>query len=54
MNVRTVKTDIIYPGDISLNELLDKYLDNVQEGSVVAVTSKIISMRKQSCSYKPC
>lgn len=39
-----IKTDIILPGELSVEALLDKYLQDVKEGSVVAVTSKIISL----------
>ena len=44
MQVIAVKTDIISPGELSVEALLDKYLVDVKEGSVVAVTSKIISL----------
>ncbi|MDQ5885367.1 MAG: dihydrofolate synthase / folylpolyglutamate synthase [Patescibacteria group bacterium] len=44
MHVTVIKTDIISPGELSVEALLDKYLVGVKEGSVVAVTSKIISL----------
>jgi putative folate metabolism gamma-glutamate ligase len=44
MIVRPIKTDRISPGSISLEDLLDKYITKLEEKSVVAVTSKVISI----------
>ena len=44
MIVRTVRTDKIVAGGLTIFELLDKYLNGLKEGSVVAITSKIIAV----------
>lgn len=44
MNVRTVKTDKVLVGGPTIFELLDKYLSSLQEGSVLAITSKVIAI----------
>ena len=42
--IKPIKTERVEPETTSLFELLDKYLENFSEGSVIAVTSKIISL----------
>lgn len=44
MQVTAVKTPLIRPGSIELLPLLDQTLPALSEGSVVAITSKIISL----------
>ncbi len=44
MIIRSIKTDTITPGSIDLIALLDKSIKNLKSGSVVAITSKIISL----------
>jgi F420-0:gamma-glutamyl ligase len=44
MIVRPVKTDKILPNSIPLFDFLDKYLDKVDEQTVVALTSKVVSL----------
>ena len=44
MTVTPVKTQKITPGSINLIDLLDKFLPAVQDGSVLAITSKIVSL----------
>jgi len=44
MIVKPVKTDRILPGQLTIFELLDKYMPELTERSVVAATSKIISL----------
>lgn len=44
MIVRAIKTEKITAGSIGLTELLDKYLENLKEGSVVAITSKVAAL----------
>lgn len=44
MIIKPVQTDIIKPGEIDLFSLLDKYLITLDNYSVVAITSKIISL----------
>ena len=44
MIVKTVKTDKIVAGGPTIFELLDKYLTTLGEGSVVAITSKVVSI----------
>ncbi|HSW81536.1 MAG TPA: coenzyme F420-0:L-glutamate ligase [Candidatus Saccharimonas sp.] len=44
MNVRTIKTDKIRPGDCTITEFLDKYIVELHEGTVVAIAAKVVSM----------
>ena len=44
MNVQTIKTRIVTAGACQLTSLLDDYLAQVDEGSVIAITSKIVSL----------
>jgi len=44
MIVRTIKTDVITADMLSLTDLLDRSLDHLEEGSVVAITSKVVSL----------
>ena len=44
MNVRSIKTDKIRPGDMTLSEFLDTYILELKEGSVVAIASKVVSI----------
>lgn len=44
MIVRAVKTSRIKPGSKSLTEFLDEYIQNISEGSVIAITSKVVSI----------
>src|SRR4051794_7772153 len=44
MIVKTVKTELVKPGQLTVFELLDKSLDGLAEGSVVAITSKVLSL----------
>ena len=44
MIVKTVKTDKIVAGGPTIFELLDKHLTTLGEGSVVAITSKVVSI----------
>ena len=44
MIVRTIKTQRITAGMLSLTDLLDRSLDHLEEGSIVAITSKIVSL----------
>jgi len=44
MKVVAVKTEKITPGSIRLFELLDKYIKEFFEGSILAITSKVISI----------
>lgn len=44
MKVTPIKTEKIFPGSISLTEVLDKYITSLQEKSIVVVTSKIIAI----------
>jgi putative folate metabolism gamma-glutamate ligase len=43
MNIRTIKTHKIRKGD-SIFRILDSYIKSLEEGSIVAVTSKIVSI----------
>ncbi len=44
MNVRAIKTEKVTPGSIDLFELFDKYIPGIPEGSILAITSKVISI----------
>lgn len=44
MRVVAIKTEKITPGSISLFELLDKYITEFSQGSILAITSKVISI----------
>jgi putative folate metabolism gamma-glutamate ligase len=44
VKVTAIKTEKILPGSISLFELLDKHVTNLNENSIVVVTSKIIAI----------
>lgn len=44
MNVKAIKTEKITPGSTGLFELLNKYVAELSEGSILAITSKIISI----------
>lgn len=44
MKVTAVKTERILPNTISIEALLDKYLPEISEGTVVAVASKVVAV----------
>lgn len=44
MKVVSIKTEKVVPSGISLFDLLDKYVENLEEGSILAVTSKVIAI----------
>jgi len=44
MIVRAVKTQKVLPNTCTLFELLDEFLSEVQENSIVAITSKVVSL----------
>lgn len=44
MIVQAIKTDVVLPGGPDLFAVLDKALPNLGEGSIVAITSKIVSI----------
>lgn len=44
MNVKSLKTEKITPGKLSLVEVLNKYLKNIRENSILVVTSKIVAI----------
>jgi putative folate metabolism gamma-glutamate ligase len=44
MIVRTVKTKRLEPAANTILEVLDKYIDKLSEGSIIAITSKIVSI----------
>lgn len=44
MIVKPVKTQVVTAGSISLNELLDKNISELDEGAVVAITSKVAAI----------
>ena len=44
MNIHPIKTSVIYPSSINLIELIDTYITDVPENSVIAISSKIVSL----------
>lgn len=44
MKITAIKTDKITPGKYKLTDILDKYLPDISENSILAVTSKIVSI----------
>lgn len=44
MKIKAIKTKKITPGSIGLFELLDKYILELTESSILAVTSKVVSI----------
>lgn len=44
MNIKPIKTHIIRPGQITLIDLVDQYIDVLDKGSVVCISSKIVSL----------
>lgn len=44
MNVKAIKTEKVTPGSIGLFGLLDKYVNQLHEGTILAITSKVISI----------
>lgn len=44
MNVQTIKTNKIRPGDCTLTDFLDTYITELHEGTVVAIAAKVVSM----------
>lgn len=44
MKIKTIRTSKIKIFQCNLNDLLDKYLPKIKEGSILAVTSKIVSI----------
>ena len=44
MNIRAIKTEVVLPGGPDLFTLLDQAITEVAEGSIVAITSKIVSI----------
>lgn len=48
MNVTAIKTDKIKPGEGDIFSVLDSSLQSLKEGSVLAITSKIISITEGS------
>ena len=44
-----VKTRIVQPPQDDLYAVLDEYLSDVQEGDIVAISSKIISICEGNC-----
>jgi putative folate metabolism gamma-glutamate ligase len=44
MIVRSIKTDKIRPGDLTLPQFLDTYITDLQEDTVVAIASKVVAI----------
>ena len=44
MNIVAIKTEKITSKSITLFELLNKYVENLEDGSILAITSKIVSL----------
>lgn len=48
MKIVSIRTDKIRPGEVSLETVLDETIANLEEGSIVAITSKIVSLCENS------
>ncbi|NTU66853.1 MAG: hypothetical protein HGB08_02905 [Candidatus Moranbacteria bacterium] len=44
MNVRPIKTHKIVPGECDIFSVLDEHIGNIEEGSILFVTSKVVSI----------
>lgn len=44
MNIVPVKTEKITAGSISINDLLDKYVKKLENGDIIAITSKVVAL----------
>lgn len=44
MKITPVKTDPITPGHLTMTDILDKHLRSLQENSILAITSKVVSI----------
>jgi putative folate metabolism gamma-glutamate ligase len=44
MKVTPVKTNLIKPGTLTLTHFLDSYLESMSEASILAITSKVVSL----------
>lgn len=44
MKIKVIKTDIVRPGGITLEAFLDAHITNLNEGTVVVLASKIVSL----------
>lgn len=51
MQINLLKTKIISPGD-ALTSILDQYVPSLEEGNILAITSKIISLCEKSVIAK--
>lgn len=44
MNIKTIKTEKVTKDSIGMFEFLDKYVDSMEENSILAVTSKVVAL----------
>lgn len=44
MNIRVIKTNVIYPSKESLIDLIDSYVTDIEEQTIIAISSKIVSL----------
>lgn len=44
MIIKTVKTPVVHAGKISLEELIDQSVESIEDGSILVITSKIVSL----------
>ena len=52
MKVSPVRTDAITSGSFDVVGLLDRYLDRFVDGSILAVTSKVVSLCENQLSRR--
>lgn len=52
MNIRAIKTNVIHPSKQSLIHIIDSYIQDVSEKTVLAVSSKVVSLCEGSV-YNP-
>lgn len=54
MNITAIKTEKILPHSIKLENFLDRYIKKLENNSVVAITSKVISIIESNIEPKSC
>lgn len=53
MLIRTIKTQKILPGEVSVEEFSNKYIKGLKENSIVCISSKVISYIENRLVKKP-
>lgn len=53
MKICAIKTEKILPGKITLTQFIDKYIKELKENSIIAISSKVISYIENRIEEKP-